>query len=67
VVSLEAHTTRLMPRRADAEKTVWVLVTFVRKTWSGVAWTGDGMAAKCTTASMPGIRSPPLSASSAWP
>src|SRR3954447_12197261 len=39
----------------------------VRKTWSGVACTGDGMAARCTTASMPGIRSAPLTASSACP
>ena len=39
------------PSRAAAEKTVCVLVMLVRKTWSGVAWTGEGIAARCTIAS----------------
>jgi len=56
-----------MPRRAADANTACVLVTLVRKTWSGVACTGEGIAARCTIASIPGIRSPPPSASSAWP
>ena len=67
VVSLEAHTTRSRPRRAAAANTVYVLVMFVRKVRSGVATTGEGIAARWTTASMPGSRSPPLIASSVWP
>src|SRR5262245_26315317 len=39
----------------------------LRKTADGAACTGDGIAARCTTASAPGMRSPPATASSAWP
>src|ERR671931_720479 len=67
VVSLDAHTTRPRPSCAAAANTVCVLVMFVRNTRSGVACTGEGIAARWTTASIPGRRSPPLSASSAWP
>ena len=65
VVSLEAQTTRRSPSRTAAEKTACVLRMLVEKTTSGVAWTGDGTAARCTTASTPDIDSAPLIASSA--
>ena len=58
---------RFRPSRAAAEKTVWVLVTFVRKVRSGVACTGEGIAARCTTASMPGSFSALPSASTVSP
>src|SRR4029450_2453385 len=50
-----------------AANTVWVLVTLTRNTVSGVAWTGEGMAARWTTASIPGRTSAPEMASRVWP
>jgi hypothetical protein len=67
VVSLDAQTTRRRPRRTAAENTVCVLRMLVAKTTSGVACVGEGIAARCTTASTPDISSAPLSASSVWP
>ena len=67
VVSLDAHTTRFSPSRCAAANTEWVLVAFTRHTSLAGACAGDGIAARWTTASIPGSVSPPLSASSAWP
>ena len=60
VVSLDAHTTRFSPSRWAAENTAWVLGAFTRHTSLAGACAGDGIAARWTTASIPGSVSPPL-------